>query len=448
MKLRRWNAALWAVVAAGTLAPGQAEASRPGSLAVRWTARPTGNPVAARPIVVNGTVFVGSWDGYEYAFDEASGRLRWRSFLGTTTGVCGGTRFTQGVTSSPAFWRGVGYLGGGDSNWDALDPRTGNVLWQRSMGDNSPSGGLYNWSSPLVYRGHGYMGVSSFCDSPLVQGKLVRLDLASHTIDRVWKAVPDRRVGGTIWTNPVVVPATNTVYVTTGTRSGPAERYAEAMVALDANTLAVKSYWSLPVHDEVVDSDWGTSPTLFSDARGRALVAAVNKNGILYAFRQRNLHAGPVWRTRLAQGGPCPDCGDGSVSTGFFDGRRLYFAGGRTTIRGRSYRGSIRALDPASGRVTWARGLPAPVLAALAGKNGLLVVAPSNGDLQVLRSDSGAVLYRNHLQGAKSAAIFGAPTIADGNLVIGTTNGVVHSFRFPHGPAAATRHGAVTKAPR
>jgi outer membrane protein assembly factor BamB len=386
-------------------------------------------------------VFVGSWDGNEYAYDEASGRLRWRLFLGTTTGVCGGTRLTQGITSSPAFWRGVGYVGGGDSSWYALEPRTGNVLWQLWMGDNSPAGGHYNWSSPLVYRGYGYMGVASFCDSPLVQGELVRVDLPSHTIDRVWKAVPDGRVGGTIWTNPVVVPATNTLYVTTGTRMGPAERYAQAIVALDANTLAVKSYWALPVKDEVEDSDWGTSPTLFSDAGGRALVAAVNKNGILYAFGQNNLRAGPVWRTRLAQGGPCPTCGDGSVSTGLFDGRRLYFAGGRTTIRGRSYRGSIRALDPATGMVTWARGLSAPVLGALAEQNGLLVVAASNGGLQLLSSGSGVVSYRNHLKGARSAAIFGAPAIADGNLVIGTTDGVVHTFRFPHGAQQRPRNG-------
>jgi outer membrane protein assembly factor BamB len=435
MRLRLWAAALCAVVAVLSVRLGLVEAARSRSLAVRWTVRPSFHPVAARPVVVNRTVYVGSWDGYEYAYSEASGRLRWRSFLGTTTGICGGTQFTQGVTSSPAFWRGVGYLGGGDSNWYALDPLTGSVMWHVWIGDNSPVWGNYNWSSPLVYRGYAYIGVASLCDSPLVQGKLVRVDLASRRIDRVWKAVPDGRLGGTIWTNPVVDPARRTVYVTTGNRAGPRERYAESIVALDAATLAVSGHWSLPVRREVEDSDWGTSPTLFTDARGRALVAAVNKNGILYALRRKKLDAGPVWQTRLAKGGPCPDCGDGSVSTGFFDGRRLYFAGGRTTIRGHPYGGSIRALDPGSGNVLWARGLRSPVLAALAGKNGMIVVAASDGGLYVLSGSSGVVLYENHLIGAPgAAAIFGPPTIADGKLLVGTTDGVVHVFKFPSVP--------------
>ena len=39
---------------------------------------PTGDAVTANPIVVANSVYVGSWDGYFYAIDRATGSLRWR----------------------------------------------------------------------------------------------------------------------------------------------------------------------------------------------------------------------------------------------------------------------------------------------------------------------------------------------------------------------------------
>ena len=41
--------------------------------------------VAASPIVAAGTVYVGSWDGYEYALNAATGALKWKTYLGKTT---------------------------------------------------------------------------------------------------------------------------------------------------------------------------------------------------------------------------------------------------------------------------------------------------------------------------------------------------------------------------
>src|SRR3954471_23726162 len=46
------------------------------TLAPAWTF-PTEDAVTASPAVVDGVVYVGSWDGYFYALDAASGRLKW-----------------------------------------------------------------------------------------------------------------------------------------------------------------------------------------------------------------------------------------------------------------------------------------------------------------------------------------------------------------------------------
>ncbi len=51
-----------------------------------WTF-PTGDAVTATPTVVNGTVYVGSWDGWFYALDLETGALRWKYQLQAQHGV-------------------------------------------------------------------------------------------------------------------------------------------------------------------------------------------------------------------------------------------------------------------------------------------------------------------------------------------------------------------------
>jgi outer membrane protein assembly factor BamB len=422
-------------------------ASVHGPLTGLWTAQQSSAPIAAKPAVGNSTVYMGSWSGYETAYGETSGAPLWSAYLGVTQANCQGLALTHGVTSSPWLQGGMAYLGGGGSTWDALDAATGDVLWTVPTGDNSVSGGHYNWSSPAVSNGFAYVGIASFCDSPLVQGELLRVNLTTYQIDSVFKVVPDGEVGGGIWTTPVVDPVSNTVFVSTGNGTSASQSYAQAIVALDADTLAVKSSWSLPANDPTTDADFGTSPVLFTDSTGRALVAVTNKNGVLYAFQRDDLSAGPVWQTRIAASSDT--AGGGTVSTGFFDGQRLYYAAGLTTIGGKSYAGSIRAISPTTGAFLWERGLPAFVYGALAGANGMVVVPVANGGLYVLSGADGSVQYANALAPG-GLAIIAPPVVADGTLVIGTTDGVVHAFSYPAAAAAAAAasHAGVAAARR
>ena len=54
-------------------------------LARQWAYK-TGGVVAASPTVAGGTVYAGSWDGYEYALDATTGALKWKTYLGITNG--------------------------------------------------------------------------------------------------------------------------------------------------------------------------------------------------------------------------------------------------------------------------------------------------------------------------------------------------------------------------
>jgi outer membrane protein assembly factor BamB len=402
-----------------------------GQLAKLWSFK-TGGVIAASATVVSGTVYVGSWDGYEYALDALSGALKWKTFLGITSAP-GCSPASAGVSSAATVSGGVVYVGGGDSFWYALDAGTGNILWRVFSGDNSASGGHYNWSSPLVYNGFAYVGVASLGDCPLVQGQLLKVNLTTQQVVGTFNVVPAGQVGGGVWTSPAVDPVTNTIFMTTGTISNATQTLAQAFVAVDANTLALKDSWQLPPNQAVIDSDWGTSPTLFSDSANHPLIAAINKNGYAYALNRANLAAGPVWQVKTSVGGVCPTCGDGSVSSGAFAGGNLFLGGGNaTTSAGTGYAGMVRSLDPATGAFHWEHGAPGPVVPALGYANGL-VIDGAGAWVEVLNASDGSRLYSF----MTNAPIFGSPSVASGEIFAGSSDGSVYAFGLPNPPPPA-----------
>lgn len=299
--------------------------SNASRLSRQWAFK-TGGGIAATPIVSKGTVYVGSWDGYEYALDAVTGFMKWRTYLGQTTANCDPALI--GVTSSAEVVDNVVYVGGGDSYWYALDAYTGAVLWKVYTGDNSADKGYYNWSSPLIYKGYAYIGIASNCDNPLVRGALLKVDLTTHRIVASTTMVGPGDVGGGIWTTPTLDTATDTIYVTTGTQNQVWQYLSQAMVSINLNTMKITGSWQIPPQQSGGDYDWGTTAVLMTDAVGHKLVAATNKNGFTYAFKRSNINAGPVWEDRTSLGGQCPICGQGTVSSGAFANGTLYIAGG------------------------------------------------------------------------------------------------------------------------
>ena len=58
-------------------------AATASALKLDWSAA-TGGPIATSPTIVGTTAYVGSWDGFEYAFDTTTGALKWKRNLGQT----------------------------------------------------------------------------------------------------------------------------------------------------------------------------------------------------------------------------------------------------------------------------------------------------------------------------------------------------------------------------
>ncbi len=381
----------------------------------------TGGGIAASPAVVNGTVYIGSWDGYEYALDAATGFLKWKTYLGRTRGNCDPA--VLGITSSATVQNNVVYVGGGDAYWYALDAYTGTILWRLFTGDNSLTSGFYNWSSPLIYQGNAYIGIASNCDNPLVQGRLLKVDLQSHRIVAAAKLVNDKEVGGGIWTSPSLDTQTKTIFVTTGTQNQLWQNLTQSMVSLDAGTLKVKGSWQIPPSQSGGDYDWGNSPVLMTDASGRKLVAGTNKNGFTYAFLRDAISAGPVWEQQTGLGGECPPCGEGSVSSGAFAEKTLFMAGGNTTINGIGYPGAVRAIDATTGRYKWQHGTPYPIIPAIAYTNGLIIDG-EGATIEVLDAKDGSRLYSYET----GNTLYAPPAVSHGQIFIGSLDGNVYAF--------------------
>jgi|tagenome__1003787_1003787.scaffolds.fasta_scaffold20988894_10 outer membrane protein assembly factor BamB len=326
-----------------------------------------GGALLASPTVSGGKVFIGANTGEFYALDLTSGVVLWHQNLGWRPKL---TCNARGITSTAAVapdgqGRPTLYVGGGDGYLYALDAATGVQRWRTVVGapPSTTKSDYYNWASPIVLSGHVYDGVSSMCDNPFVPGSgLEQFNRDTGQLENRYISVPPPALGGGVWTSPAADDQGN-IFVTTGSGSGSPEADMYSLVRLDATTLAREDAWKLPVAERLGDPDWGSSPTVFTATLGGVeteMVAACNKNGILYAFRAAALSAGPVWQTRIGVGNA-----DGSLAclpAPVWDGSHLIMGGPQTTIAGTTYKGSIRMLDPATGTFVWEKGLGAIVV--------------------------------------------------------------------------------------
>ena len=108
------------------------------NMILRWSHQ-TGGSLDSSPAVVNGIVYVGSYDNHVYALNAKTSTLLWKY---TTGGR---------VRSSPAVASGVVFAGAFDNNVYALNARTGALLWKYTTGSSVVS-------SPTVGDGIVYVG--------------------------------------------------------------------------------------------------------------------------------------------------------------------------------------------------------------------------------------------------------------------------------------------------
>jgi DNA-binding beta-propeller fold protein YncE len=405
------------------------------NLSLRWSFK-SGGAIISEPIVANDRVYFGAWDGYEYSLWASNGTKVWATNTGQSS--CTLTaRHLVGVTSTATLTNTDLYFGGGKDYWEALSPSNGSRLWQIYSGNsNGTQGdGYYNWASPLIYNGSAYIGLSSHCDNPLVQGQLLKVNLTTHRVVQVFNTTPRSVLGATIWSSPAVNPSTGTIFFATGnlyTCCGTNSSLDDSIVEVNATRMTEVAHFQVPYAERILDGDFGASVTLFQSDTGIPMVGDDNKNGLYFALNQSDLAAGPLWTDNISLIA-------GESSAAFAHGN-LYVGSARTTDAGGGVvQGSVRSINATTGVVNWQRTMAGnvygpPVVV------GDVVVAAGGTELAVLSSLTGKVLYRFN----SSADFYGGPSVAGGRIYIGNVYGTLYCVGFP---LAATASANTTGGP-
>ena len=415
----------------------------------RWVPNPptmTGQPgaqIQASPTVYQGRIYIGSRTGVFYALDETTGAVVWSRFVGFQTGkTCSAQGFssTATIANDPVTGMPTVYVANFAGTVVALNAADGAVRWSRVVVTPSSQANDYAlWGSPAVANGHVYIGTSSACDQPLVRAGVVQLNQATGAIQNEYFTQAAGRIGGSIWSSVAVDPAGGDVYATTGNPNNVNQiDDSYSIVRLDGSTLVREDKWTVPVADQTFDADFGATPVLYTATLGgisTPMVAACNKNGILYALRRNNLAAGPVWQRRIGNASSSFDSCIGGVA---WDGERLYQGGPTTTVGGASFPGSIRALNPSTGAVIWERGLPANVIQTpTVNGSGVLGIATYNTTSSttnfayLIDADTGAILrtWNTLLNGG----VFAQMVFADDFVFIPSTANGMRGMKAPAG---------------
>jgi outer membrane protein assembly factor BamB len=392
--------------------------------------------VAANPAIVAGVVYIGSWNGYEYALRASTGALLWKSYLGTDPRSNG----TMGITSSATVVGNVVYVGGGNSSFYALNASNGKPLWRMSW--ENVSAGYYNWASPLIVGKDAYLGISSL-DDAAVRGALLEVSLTTHKVLREYFTIGKGELGATIWTSPAYDAATGSIYVTTGNPPANNSSRGESILRLDATNLSLVSSWELPMSQVTFDGDMASTPVLYTTHTGAPMVSASDKNGRTYAWNRSQLSAGPVWNRSVAI--PSNLTHNGNLGPMSFGGGMLYVGTSLTNLSGVRHNGSVQAFIAASGVAKWSAPLDTGlVLAAPVYANGVVIVG-AGPEVYVLNATSGKLTY--HYLTHTKVTFWGPAAISHGEFVLGANDGRVYAFAEPGCPGAGVRQAPLLAGP-
>jgi outer membrane protein assembly factor BamB len=262
------------------------------SLVLKWdvaTGAQTGGP-----ILRDGRLYAGSWDGNVYALDPATGAEIWKRTVGPVAGrlhvladggVCYGTLLGQ-----------VGCLDGAD----------GAVRWTTSLAE--PLMGTI-WSAPVEANGRLFVGVAGLTDDPCTRGRLVALDVATGA--ELWRfyTIPEKicdtdtsvacsvdadcpdagtctvAQGGGVTATPAVDPTGEWVYMNTvGCYRFPSVGESDSIfkIAASTGTVAWRNRVNAPEQFGACDND--TSIDCGVDAHCAAVGGACTKKGTYHDF--------------------------------------------------------------------------------------------------------------------------------------------------------------------
>jgi alcohol dehydrogenase (cytochrome c) len=402
-------------------------------------------------IVVDGVIYTGT--GREtVALNATTCALLWR--FSYTPDDDRNSPSTRGV----AVMNGRVFRGTGDDRLIALDAVTGKLLWKTVIG--TPALGESSAAAPLAWGGVVYMGISG---SELgARGRVMAFD--AQTGRELWRfnTIPmGKEVGANTWLRPGTAKtggggvwgamtldvAAGELFVPVGNpwpdidkayRPG-ANLFTDSIVVLDARTGALK-WWHQGTPEDWMDLDMVAPPVIYRIAGGRDYLVFGGKDGYVTAvdrdthrqlFRvavttiehmpklptKEGLRMCPGYAGGVEWNGPAFDRLNHSLVTGAVDacfivklGKASYAPagmnfGGSVEPSGPTT-GWITAIDQVTGAVRWKYHTEKPVVAGVTPTAGGVTFAGDlGGNLFVFDSRTGAVVNKVQTGGALAGGL-------------------------------------------
>lgn len=257
-------------------------ASNVGNLTQRWFFSTLG-AVTAQPVVQNGTVYFGDWDGDVYAVNLRNGSVKWEADV------------KDRITSTAALYDGVVYVAYGSMHPSivALSEKTGNVIWQVTLNssENEP------WASPIIYNGLLYIGVARGFNLPennsSVKGEMFALNASSGKVAWNFTSAVGNSGGAGIWGSVAIDPKLNSIYFGTGNPYVNTNNvlYSDSIISLNATSGSLNWVYINRFAPTTNDLDYGSTPNLFTIGAGNSTEQAVglgSKDGYYYVVNAAN----------------------------------------------------------------------------------------------------------------------------------------------------------------
>jgi polyvinyl alcohol dehydrogenase (cytochrome) len=449
---------------------GRLAASDVPRLELKWAFAFPGRSAFGQPVVVGDRVYAGGIGGRVYSLDARSGCTHWSFDAGApvrTATVVAQLRAGAAARHAAFFGDDKGYV-------HAVDAERGTELWRVRL-DPHPVARILG--TPQFYAGRLYVPVSAGEEVAAAnekypcctfRGSIAALDAASGRL--LWQsyvvresAKPTRRsaagvqlygpAGGAIFSAPTIDERRGLIYVATG--DSYTSVYSDSTDAILALDLASgERRWTTQVlrNDAWIlgcangpkancpeplgqDFDFAASPVLTSTARGRPMLVAGAKSGIVYGLDPDD-KGRLVWQVKLAPGSP-----DGGILWGLAaDSGRAYVATSDYSWPTGRGPGALSAVDVATGEVLWSAAAPVlPCswgaercsqghLAAVTAIPGAVFSGGLDGRLRAYAPEDGKVLWEFDTAGpfkavnggeARGGAIdYGGQVVANGMLFV------------------------------
>jgi PQQ-like domain len=379
--------------------------------------------VLAAPAPGGGTtLFATTSDGRVYAVTQ-HGYVLWTRDFGQLASACPQLD-GYGITGTGAIEVATRtlYIADAFGRLHALDVDTGaeRVGWPvRVFADITRE---HVWGALLLADGHVFVPTGSYCDTGPMEGHVYAVDVDTRDV-RAWTPVPAELGGGGGvwgWGGIAYSARRDSLFVATGNafrRGNETAGYGEHVVELSPD-LDVRSAGTTPEPRSGADADLVGSPVVFDRPGCGELVAAIKKDGTLYGWRSDDLAAGPLWSVQIERF----DESNPVLAQPAYDPRlnAVVVVTGKRIAR-------VDIQADCTPHVAWSHALGTTTENGLPTIDGATIWVTLSGKswtLAAVDAATGAVRARVPIGGP----VLTAPTIVDGEIVLGSFVGGVQAF--------------------